>query len=246
MLAANVWMMLVLPVLFGLLFCGSGLSAALAGLYYILMLQMGAPALMSSPAFAALMGLDVALSLATLIVGCRRGAADRRLFTHLFLGTALVSPLAFGLKLFFIIAGRRRGGDHPPVAGQASSRRRASASTASTSSPSSCFAIAAMDGVPTHVMADPLLVAELPALVFLLALGMMAVTTLVFCRAGGDRGLRHRAASPASAISALMMAATGFIAARPRLALFRAGAVSDLSAAASCSSRWRAGSPKQR
>ena len=93
------------------------------------------------------------------------------------------------------------------------------------------FAVAAMDGVPTISFADPLLVVELTALAFALALGLIALTALVFLRAGRARAL-----------------AIGLIAGNPqyrpdaggdrlpgagrRLALFRAGAVSDLSAAA--------------
>jgi len=43
----------------------------------------------------------------------------------------------------------------------------------------SMFAIAAMDGVVDHFRADPLLVIELTALAFALALGMLALTALV-------------------------------------------------------------------
>ena len=62
--AATVWLMLVVPALLGLLFLALGVNARLPGLYFMLVLQMSAPGLMSSPALAALMGLDVALTLA--------------------------------------------------------------------------------------------------------------------------------------------------------------------------------------
>src|SRR5262245_63637917 len=75
------------------------------GLYFMLVLQMSAPGLMSSPALAALLGLDVALTLATLIAATAVTPFTASLFTHVFLGTVLASPLEFGLRLFLIIAG---------------------------------------------------------------------------------------------------------------------------------------------
>ena len=65
--AAAVWLMLVSPALLGLLFHFLGVERSLPGLYFIVVLQISAPALMSAPAIAALLGLDVALTLATLI-----------------------------------------------------------------------------------------------------------------------------------------------------------------------------------
>src|SRR5262245_36212326 len=75
------------------------------GLYFMLGLQMSALGLMSSPALAALLGLDVALTLATLIAATAVTPFTASLFTHVLLGTALASPLEFGLRLFLIIAG---------------------------------------------------------------------------------------------------------------------------------------------
>ncbi len=71
----------------------------------MLVLQLAAPGLMSSPALAALLGLDVALTLASLIVSAAIVPLTAGLFTHFFLGKALISPLGFALKLFAIIAG---------------------------------------------------------------------------------------------------------------------------------------------
>src|SRR5260221_834630 len=66
--AATVWAMLVVPGVLGVVFLAFGLDQRMPGLYFMLVLQMSAPGLMSSPALAALLGLDVALTLASLIV----------------------------------------------------------------------------------------------------------------------------------------------------------------------------------
>ena len=182
------------------------------------------------------MGLDVALTLASLIVGIAATPLTASLFTHCFSAAALISPLAFGLRLFLIIAGCGRGRcDHPPHRRpSASSRRSASASTASSVIAMSCFAIAAMDGVAAHFMADPLLVPGLTGSPSRCRARRDAcVTALVFRRAG-----QARAPSPSACIAGnrnigLMLAADRLRGAGRRLALFRAGAVSDLSAAAS-------------
>ena len=126
-------------------------------------------------------GLDVALTLATLIVSTAITPLTASLFTHIFLGTALASPLGFGIKLFLIIAGcalaaaiiRR-------LTGQAFiSAQRVSIDGLSVLAMST-FAVAAMDGVTDHFRADPLLVIELTALAFALTLGMIVLTGLDF------------------------------------------------------------------
>ena len=102
---ATVWTMLMVPAVLGTVFMALDFEQKMPGLYLMLVLQMSAPGLMSSPALAALLGLDVALTLATLIVATAVTPFTASLFTHVFLGTALASPVIFGFKLFLIIAG---------------------------------------------------------------------------------------------------------------------------------------------
>ena len=71
------------------------------------------------------------------------------------------------------------------------------------------FAIAAMDGVTAHFMSDPWLVFGLTTLAFALALGLIAVTTLVFRPAGRARALAIGLIAGNRNIG-LMLAATGF------------------------------------
>ncbi|MBV9262020.1 MAG: Na+-dependent transporter, partial [Pseudolabrys sp.] len=67
-LTTAAWVMLVTPALLSWLFLAAGLSRSLPDLYFILVLQSCAPSLMSSPAMAALIGVDVALTLASLLL----------------------------------------------------------------------------------------------------------------------------------------------------------------------------------
>ena len=209
--AATLWVMLIVPVALGALFLGLGLDQSMPGLYFMLVLQMSAPGLMSSPALAALMGLDVALTLASLIVSTAITPLSASLFTHLYLGTALASQFAFGLRLFLIIAGcaaaaaivRRITGR---VWIETQRERIDGLSVLAMSS----FAVAAMDGVVDHFLRRPLLVVALTALAFALALGQIAITALVFARAGRGRAFAIGLIAGNRNIG-LMLTATGFL-----------------------------------
>jgi BASS family bile acid:Na+ symporter len=207
---ATLWAMLLVPTVLGIGFLAFGLDQSMPGLYFMLVLQMSAPGLMSSPALAALLGLDVALTLATLIVSTAITPLTASLFTHVFLGTALTSPFGFGLRLFLIIAGcalaaaiiRRVAG---PTFIAAQRERIDGLSVIAMF----MFAVAAMDGVADHFRSNPLLLIELTALAFALALGLIAVTALVFLRAGRARAFAIGLIAGNRNIG-LMLAASGF------------------------------------
>jgi hypothetical protein len=208
--AATAWVMLVVPVMLGTLFMAADLSRRMPGLYFMLVLQMSAPGLMSSPALAALLGLDVALTLASLIACTAITPLSAGFFTHVFVGAALVSPPALGLRLFLIIVGC--------AAAAAFVRRLAGAAFVEAQRERidglsviamSFFAVAAMDGVVDHFIADPPLVLALTALAFALSLGMLAITALVFLRAGRARAFAIGLIA-ANRNVGLMLTATGF------------------------------------
>ncbi len=207
---ATLWAMLLVPTVLGIGFLAFGLDQSMPGLYFMLVLQMSAPGLMSSPALAALLGLDVALTLATLIVSTAITPLTASLFTHVFLGSALASPFGFGLRLFLIIAGcalaaaiiRRVAG---PTFIAAQRERIDGLSVIAMF----MFAVAAMDGVADHFRSNPLLVIELTALAFALALGLIAVTALAFLRAGRARAFAIGLIAGNRNIG-LMLAASGF------------------------------------
>jgi len=208
---ATVWAMLIVPIVLGTVFLACGLDQRMPGLYFMLVLQMSAPGLMSSPALAALLGLDVALTLASLIVSTAITPVTASIFTHVFLGTSLVSPLAFGARLFLIIAGcalaaavvRR-------ITGKAFIEAQRERIDGLSVLAMGTFAIAAMESVTDHFRSDPVLVLQLSALAFALALGMIAVTALVFLRAGRARAFAIGLIAGNRNIG-LMLAATGFV-----------------------------------
>jgi BASS family bile acid:Na+ symporter len=208
--AATVWLMLVAPALIGAIFFYAGVGHALPGLYFMLVLQLAAPGLMSAPAVAALLGLDVALTLAGLIVSVAVAPVSAGLFTHLFLGTALASPLALGVHLALIIAGAALGAAViRGIAGGAFIEAQAQRIDGLSVLMYMTFAIAAMDGVTAHIVNEPMLVGKLTLLAFALSLGMTAVTTLVFWPAGRARAFAIGLMA-GNRNMGLMLAATGF------------------------------------
>ncbi len=208
--AATAWIMLLSPALLGAFFVLFGLDRQTPDLFFILVLQMAAPGLTSSPALAGLMGLDVALTLATLVVCFALTPFSASFFNNVFLGSVVISPYDLGLKLFLIIAGSaaaalavRKLGGKTFIEAQ---RERIDGLSVLAMF---LFAVAAMDGVAGHFRADPLLVIELTGLAFALALGMIALTALIFLRAGRARALAIGIIAGNRNIG-LMMAATGF------------------------------------
>ncbi len=209
--AAALWVMVVVPAALGALFLAVGLDKTMPGLFFMLVLQMSAPGLMSSPALAALMGLDVALTLASLVVCSAITPLTASLFSRLFLGSAVISPYGLGLKLAAILAGSalaaaiiRR------IAGGAWIEAQRERSDGLSVIAMFMFAVAAMDGVTDHFRADPILVLKLLALAFALALGLIAVTALTFLRAGRARALAIGLIAGNRNVG-LMLAATGFV-----------------------------------
>lgn len=189
-IVAGLWLMLAVPLIFGTIYAFSGLRETLPALYAIMILHIASAPITSSPAFAALMGLDVALSLVTLIVASAISPISTVAFSYWFLGTSLFSPADLGIKLFFFFAASgviasviRR------IVGQEWIARQSETIDGLNVITVFIFAIAAMDGVPQHVLADPLLALELLALIIAVTCALAGLSTFVFLRAGASRGL---------------------------------------------------------
>jgi BASS family bile acid:Na+ symporter len=208
--ASTAWMMLVVPGLMGFAISHTGVAEAAPGLYFMLVLQLAGPGLMSAPAVAALLGLDVALTLAGLIISVALAPLSASLFTHVFLGTALASPVGLGLRLALIIGGAALGaGLIRRIAGGAFIEAQARRIDGLSVLMFMTFAIAAMDSVSAHMLSEPMLVAKLTLLAFALSLATTAVTTLVFWRAGRGRAFAIGILTGNRNIG-LMLTATGF------------------------------------
>jgi BASS family bile acid:Na+ symporter len=208
--AAAGWMMLATPVLIGLALVALGLPERLPGLYVAMILQAAAPPVISAPTLAALMGLDAALSLATLIVCTAATPLTAPVFAALFVGDGMaLSPLALGAKLLAMLAGAaiiawlvRR------VAGQPRVDARMAHIDGLSVIALFFFAVALMDGVLASILGAPLKVLGLTALSFGLSLGLAALTALVFARFGLSQALALGLAA-GNRNMGLMLAAAG-------------------------------------
>jgi BASS family bile acid:Na+ symporter len=188
--AASAWVMVVTPLLFGAVYTALGLRETAPALYQIMILQLAIAPITSSPAFAALMGLDVALSLVTLIVSSAISPFSTAGLSYLFLGSSMLSPVELGLKLFLFFAASgtiayaiRR------VAGQPWIERKKEMLDGVNVMAAFVFAIAAMDGVPRHFIDDPLWATGILALVTAVIGVLIGLSLLVFMRAGINRAL---------------------------------------------------------
>ena len=189
-IAAALWAMVAMPLLFGSLYALSGVRESIPALYTIMILHMAITPITSTAAFAAIMGLDVAFSLAALIVSNVLAPLTTVAFSYLFLGSSLFSPIDLGIKLFFFFAGAgalayviRK------LAGQEAIERQKDVVDGLNVIAVFIFAIVAMDGVPRMVMADPIFALGLLAFIVVLAFVLIALSMVAFMRLGIDRGL---------------------------------------------------------
>jgi BASS family bile acid:Na+ symporter len=199
LMMAAAWTMIAVPGLMGLTLAAAGGTNLAPGLLLALMLHAVAPPTFSSPALAALIGLNAALSLALLIVCIAATPFAAPAFVGLFTGGALtLSPLALGTRLALILAGAAAAAwAIRAVAGKAWVERQEERIDGLSVVALFGFAVALMGNVLENTLANPLLVLGLIALATALSLGLSALTALMFLRAGRDSAfvLGHAAGS---------------------------------------------------
>jgi BASS family bile acid:Na+ symporter len=188
-LAATAWTMLAVPLLFGAICLASGLDTRAPDLFLALMLQAVAPPMMAAPAFAALMGLDATLVLATLVASTALTPLTAPLFAYALIGPALtLSPAMLGLKLFAMLAGSalvaavvRR------LVGPAAIARCKDEIDGLNIIVVFVFVAAVMEQVAARFMQTPMATIGLAALAFAVSLAVLGLTAALFARAGRDR-----------------------------------------------------------
>jgi predicted Na+-dependent transporter len=187
----SLWIMVATPVLAGFALPFIGLDRFGSGLALGLIMYMAAPPIMASTAFAALLRLDTAISLAVLIVCTAATPLLAPPIISYFAGSTLnLDTTQLIWRLIAILGGafaaaqlfRRLLGD------------RKIAENSGTIDGISVvllilFGITAMDGVTARAIRDPLLVAGLTLFVFALAIGLYVLTSLLFWRAGPKQSL---------------------------------------------------------
>ena len=209
-IAATAWTTVAIPLLFaaGGILCGA--DAASPDLFLGLILHGAASPMMAAPAFAALMGLDATLVLATLVASTALTPLTASLFVYLFAGGALVlSPLELGLKLFLMLAGSalaaavlRR------VMGIAAVQRFRHEIDGINILLLFVFVAAVMGNVAGSFVAAPLPVLALTLLAFAVFFAILGATLLLFARAGKQRAFALGFMT-AQRNMGLMLAATG-------------------------------------
>jgi hypothetical protein len=188
-LSATLWTMLVIPLLFGATCLLVGIDRSAPDLFLGLMLQAIASPMMSAPAFAALMGLDATLILVILVVSTALTSATAPLFAWLFVGQTLpLTPAALGLKLFLILAGALAvAAILRWLVGPAAVLRYKEPIDGLNVLVLFVFVGAVMGSVGAHVVAEPWRMAGLALLAFATVFVVLALTTVVFARAGASR-----------------------------------------------------------
>ncbi|PLX37189.1 MAG: sodium:proton symporter [Hyphomicrobiales bacterium] len=189
LVAIVVWMMVVVPVGLGIFGRASGLIHAAPEMMLALYIVAVTPPLMSGPAFAYLLGLDGALSLAILVLGMVLTPISAPLLAPLVLGSALpISAFALSLRLAGLLLGsvavayvlrRLLGNERVNAAREEINGLNVVLLFV--------FAVAVMDGVAANFAENPYLSTAVAILTVLIALGQIAVTMLVFIAQGGAR-----------------------------------------------------------
>src|SRR5947208_4525162 len=203
-------MMLGTPLMIGLALVAVGTADRLPGLYVAMILQAAAPPVISAPTLAALMGLDAALSLATLVICTAVTPLTAPMFATLFVGPGMaISPLLLGTKLLALLAGTsivaaavRR------FVGKVWIARQGERIDGLSVVALFFFAVGLMDGVLASIISEPVKVLGLTLLSFALSFGLMALTAVVFARLGMGQALALGLAA-GNRNMGLMLAAAG-------------------------------------
>lgn len=187
--AATAWTTIGVPLIVALAAHATGLSTSSPGLALALMLQGMASPMMAAPALAALMGLDATLVLVTLVTSTALVPFTASLYASLFLGGMLsIAPATLGLKLLGILAASlltatiiRR------LVGSDAIQRHKRPIDGINIMILFVFASAVMGDVATDFLANPLFTIAVALLAFAVYFALLAVTTLIFRRAGTER-----------------------------------------------------------
>ena len=208
LIAAAVWIMLIVPVLTGLGLVALDLGESSPALLLALMLNVVAPPIFASPALAALMGLNAALTLALLLACTAATPFLAPALVAAFVGPAVTfSPLALGLRLVLMLAGAAcLAIAVRAVLGKPWVERQSERIDGLNVVMLFGFAVALMGDVMPNAIARPMLVLGLLALTSVLVFGLSALTAVIFWRTGHPTAL-PLAHSAGSRNTGLMLAA---------------------------------------
>jgi hypothetical protein len=209
LIAATLWTMVAVPALVGAALWAGGISGYSEALLLALLLHAVAPPTFSSPALAALIGLNAAISLALLIVCIATTPFTAPAFVALFTeGSVTLSPLSLGVRLALILAGSAAAAwIVRAIAGRGFIERQSERIDGLSVIGLFGFAVALMGSIPGATIGNPLLVLGLIALTTGLSILFSILTALVFLRCGQDTAFALAHAGGSRNLG-LMLAAT--------------------------------------
>jgi hypothetical protein len=191
LLLATFWVMVVTPIALGLLYAWLGSGEVWRELSLALIMQAAAPPIMSAPAFVALLGLDLALALAMLVTTVVVTPLTSPVFAAFFAGDALpLDALSLAIRLGLLLTGSFAVARviHFFATEARVSEWREHIDGLNVIA-LFVFAVALMGTVTDQFLTRPGFVLALLGLSFLLTFGLMAITSLVFWKAGPKRAL---------------------------------------------------------
>ncbi len=185
-LTAVLWIMLAVPALFAIALYGFALADAAPGLALGIFLMLIAPPVVSSPAFAGLIGLNAVHSLAILVVAMTITPLTAPVFVAAVLGQSVsLDPLTIGARLFWLMAGaaavavilrRLVGWQRIAAGGELLDGINVVVLFV--------FIVALMGDTAFRFLEEPLRITGIVALTFFVAGLILAVTALVLIRSG--------------------------------------------------------------
>ena len=213
LLAAAAWTMLIVPVLTGLALGAIDLFDRSPGLLLALMLNVVAPPIFASPALAALMGLNAAVTLALLLTCVAATPFLAPALVAIFVGPAVTfSPLTLGFRLVLMLAGAACFAIAVrSFAGKAWVERQAEQIDGLNVVVLFLFAVALMGDVAANAIAHPVFVLSLLALSTAVTFGLSGLTALLFARAGWRSTLPLAHAAGSRNTGLMLAAAAGLV-----------------------------------
>ena len=213
LLVAAIWTMLIVPVLVGVGLTWFDLYDRSPGLLLALMLNVVAPPIFASPALAALMGLNAAVTLALLLTCIAATPFLAPALVAIFVGPAVTfSPMALGVRLVLMLAGAACVGlAVRAYAGKPWIDRQAERIDGLNVVVLFLFAVALMGDIAANTIARPLFVLGLLALGTAVTFGMAGVTALLFSGSGSHNALPLAHAASSRNIGLMLAAAAGSV-----------------------------------
>lgn len=213
LLVAAIWTMLIVPVLVGVGLTWFDLYDRSPGLLLALMLNVVAPPIFASPALAALMGLNAAVTLALLLTCIAATPFLAPALVAIFVGPAVTfSPMALGVRLVLMLAGAACVGlAVRAYAGKPWIDRQAERIDGLNVVVLFLFAVALMGDIAANTIARPLFVLGLLALGTAVTFGMAGVTALLFSGSGSHNALPLAHAASSRNTGLMLAAAAGSV-----------------------------------